>query len=122
MPVTNLSEEQKLPRWKSASFLFVENTFERFGYYGIRAVLLLFLRDMLGYDDDASTIWYHIFVTLTYVWPLFIATLADSGLGKFKAIAVALSVYVVGMIMSSLGTMPSKYVSLVVTQYFICSI
>ena len=43
---------------------------------------------------------------LTYVWPLFLAIAADSGLGKFKTIAIAISVYVVGMIVASLGTMP----------------
>ena len=86
------STELKLPRWKGASWLFLENTFERFGYYGIRAVLLLYLRDMLGYDNDSSTIWYHLFTTLTYVWPLILATIADSGLGKYKMIAIAISV------------------------------
>ena len=99
--------ELELPRWKGASFLFAENTFERFGYYGVRAVLLLFMRwkiikikisiilalhsrDMLGYDDNMSTVLYHVFVTLTYVWPLFLAILADSGLGKRNTIAIAL--------------------------------
>ena len=52
------------PGYKSAGFLFGENLFERFAYYGIRAVLVLYLKDMLGYSDDMSTIIYHLFTTL----------------------------------------------------------
>ena len=51
-----LAQNIVYPRWKSASFLFAENTLERFGYYGVRSVLILFLRDMLAYDDDTGKV------------------------------------------------------------------
>jgi len=97
------------PRWKSASFLFAENTLERFGYYGVRAVLILFLRDMLAYSDDDATLWYHVITTLSYIWPLGFAIAADSGFGKTKAIAFGLVVYVIGMCMTATGGMPQVF-------------
>jgi dipeptide/tripeptide permease len=50
-------EKGTFPRWKSASWLFAENTAERFAYYGLRSVLILFLKDILDYSDDDATVW-----------------------------------------------------------------
>lgn len=50
-------EKGTFPKWKGASWLFAENTAERFAYYGMRAVLILFMKDVLDYDDDTATIW-----------------------------------------------------------------
>ena len=102
------------PRWKSASFLFAENTLERFGYIGARSILILFLRDMLLYDDDTATVWYHIVTTLSYIWPLVFAIVADSGLGKTKAISIGLIIYVTGMVMAALGGMPQDRITLLI--------
>jgi len=38
-----------------------------------------------------------------------LAITADSGLGKYKTIAIGISVYVVGMVMASLGSMPQVF-------------
>ncbi|CAG5084087.1 Oidioi.mRNA.OKI2018_I69.PAR.g10542.t1.cds [Oikopleura dioica] len=75
----------------------------------MRAVLILFMKDVLDYDDDTATIWYHAFVTLTYIWPLVLAILADSFLGKYRTIFIAICVYVTGAILASIGTMPSVF-------------
>ena len=61
---------------------------------------------MLSYDDDTATIWYHVITTLSYIWPLGFAIVADSGLGKTKSIAFGLIVYVIGMCLTALGGMP----------------
>ena len=92
--------------WKAASFIFAENTFERFGRYGLRAILLLYLRDMLDFDRDKSTMLYHLFIMLTNLWPLVFAVIADSGLGRYRMISILLSFYVLGILLSSLGAMP----------------
>ena len=67
---------------------------------------------MLLYDDDTATVWYHIVTTLSYVWPLVFAIVADSGLGKTKAISFGLAVYVTGMVMVALGGMPQERIKL----------
>lgn len=50
----------------------------------ILAVLVLYLTSILQYDEDESTIIYHLTVFLAYFSPLFGAILSDSFLGKFK--------------------------------------
>jgi len=48
------------------------------------AVLVLYLTSILQYDEDESTIIYHMAVFMAYFSPLFGAILSDSFLGKFK--------------------------------------
>lgn len=48
------------------------------------AVLVLYLTSILQYDEDESTIIYHMTVFLAYFAPLFGAIVSDSYLGKFK--------------------------------------
>lgn len=48
------------------------------------AVLTLYLRDVLLYDENESTVWYHLFSMLCYFTPVFGAILADTYLGKFR--------------------------------------
>lgn len=48
------------------------------------AVLTLYLRDILDYDENTSTVLYHAFSMLCYFTPVFGAILADTYLGKFK--------------------------------------
>lgn len=52
--------------------------------YHVSAVLVLYLTTILQYDNDQSTIIYHMTVFLAYFSPLFGAILSDSFLGKFK--------------------------------------
>ena len=47
-------------------------------------MLTLYLRDILKYDEDYSTVIYHLFSGLRFVFPFFGAILADFYLGKFK--------------------------------------
>ncbi|XP_028323840.1 solute carrier family 15 member 1-like [Gouania willdenowi] len=100
-------EELKKPRKKSASvcgfpisiFFIVVNEFcERFSYYGMRAVLVLYFKYFLGWDDDLSTTIYHTFVALCYLTPILGAIVADSWLGKFKTIVYLSIVYALGQV------------------------
>lgn len=50
----------------------------------VLAVLVLYLTSILQYDEDESTIIYHMAVFMAYFSPLFGAILSDSFLGKFK--------------------------------------
>lgn len=48
------------------------------------ALLVLYFRNFLSWDDDLSTAIYHTFVALCYLTPILGALIADSWLGKFK--------------------------------------
>uniref|UniRef100_H2Y7Q2 Solute carrier family 15 member 2 n=1 Tax=Ciona savignyi TaxID=51511 RepID=H2Y7Q2_CIOSA len=88
-------------------FFIVGNEFcERFSYYGMRSVLLLYLRDYLHWDDDTSTSVYHAFTVLAYLFPLLGAIVADSYWGKYKTIIYLSIVYVFGHIVKTIGSIP----------------
>lgn len=52
--------------------------------YCAAAVLVLYFKYFLRWDDDFATTIYHTFVALCYLTPIFGAIIADSWLGKFK--------------------------------------
>uniref|UniRef100_A0A8B9JL45 Solute carrier family 15 member 1 n=1 Tax=Astyanax mexicanus TaxID=7994 RepID=A0A8B9JL45_ASTMX len=90
---------------KSVSIFFiVVNEFcERFSYYGMRAVLVLYFRFFFRWDDDLATSIYHAFVALCYLTPILGAIVADSWLGKFKTIIYLSIVYAIGQIVMAVS-------------------
>lgn len=77
---------------------------ERFSYYGMRAVLVVFMSQYLmspaGYLDPMSEEeakgYFHLFVSATYFTPILGALLADGWLGKYRTIIVLSLVYCLG--------------------------
>uniref|UniRef100_A0A8C5HU60 Solute carrier family 15 member 1-like n=1 Tax=Gouania willdenowi TaxID=441366 RepID=A0A8C5HU60_GOUWI len=82
----------------SIFFIVVNEFCERFSYYGMRAVLVLYFKFFLRWDDDLSTSIYHTFVALCYLTPILGAIVADSWLGKFKTIIYLSIVYAIGQV------------------------
>ncbi|XP_039997791.1 solute carrier family 15 member 1b isoform X2 [Xiphias gladius] len=80
----------------SIFFIVVNEFCERFSYYGMRAVLVLYFKYFLRWDDDFATTIYHTFAALCYLMPILGAIVADSWLGKFKTIVYLSIVYAVG--------------------------
>jgi POT family proton-dependent oligopeptide transporter len=77
---------------------------ERFSYYGMRAVLVVFMSQYLmspaGYPDPMSEEeakgYFHLFVSASYFTPILGALLADGWLGKYRTIIVLSLVYCLG--------------------------
>ncbi len=74
--------------------LFTTEMWERFGYYGMRALLTLYLVQYFFFKDEVSSALYGAFTALVYLTPLFGGLLADRYLGykksvKFGAILMA---------------------------------
>ncbi|XP_075905424.1 solute carrier family 15 member 1b [Nelusetta ayraudi] len=82
----------------SIFFIVVNEFCERFSYYGMRAVLVLYLKNFLRWDEDFATTIYHTFVALCYLTPILGAIVADSWLGKFKTIVYLSIVYTIGQV------------------------
>jgi len=80
----------------SIFFIVINEFCERFSYYGMRAVLVLYFTIFLKWDDDTATSIYHVFVALCYLTPILGAIVADSWLGKFKTIIYLSIVYAAG--------------------------
>ncbi|NXG71881.1 S15A1 protein, partial [Baryphthengus martii] len=80
----------------SIFFIIINEFCERFSYYGMRAVLVLYFKYFLQWDDNLSTAIYHTFVALCYLTPILGAIIADSWLGKFLTIVCLSVVYTIG--------------------------
>uniref|UniRef100_A0A665VT18 Solute carrier family 15 member 1 n=1 Tax=Echeneis naucrates TaxID=173247 RepID=A0A665VT18_ECHNA len=87
----------------SIFFIVVNEFCERFSYYGMRAVLVLYFKYFLGWDDDFATTIYHTFVALCYLTPILGAIVADSWLGKFKTIVYLSIVYALGQVIMAVS-------------------
>jgi dipeptide/tripeptide permease len=81
---------------KKVLFIIANEFCERFSYYGLRTVLVLYFRSVLGFTDAGSTVSYHLFTTLCYLTPILGAILGDSLLGKYRTILYLSIVYFLG--------------------------
>ncbi len=66
--------------------LFTTEAMERFGYYGMRALLTLYLAQHFLFSDSTTTSLYGGFTALVYLTPLVGGLLADNYLGSKKAV------------------------------------
>ncbi len=78
--------------------LFTTEAWERFGFYGMRALLTLYLTQHFIFDDRTATGLYGGFTALVYLTPLIGGYLADQYLGskpavKFGAVLMALGYF-----------------------------
>jgi proton-dependent oligopeptide transporter, POT family len=83
---------------KQLARMFTTEMWERFGYYGMRALLTLYLAEHFLFSDSTTTGLYGGFTALVYLTPLIGGLLADQYLGskravKFGAILMALGYF-----------------------------
>ncbi len=69
---------------------------ERYSYYGMRSILVIFLVNYLGLQKNIATSDYHIFAAACYLFPLLGAYLSDRFFGKHKTILWLSIVYCIG--------------------------
>ncbi|XP_026815501.1 peptide transporter family 1-like isoform X2 [Rhopalosiphum maidis] len=105
--ISDQNENLKYP--KSIWFIVLNELCERFTYYGMRTVLVLYLTTILKFNGEYSTIIYHSFVFLAYFMPLPGAILADSYWGKFKTIICLSAVYALGNIVLTGASMADMF-------------
>ncbi len=85
-------------------YIVANEAAERFSYYGMRAILMVFMTQYLINDagqlavmnQDEAKGYYHLFVSAVYVTPLLGALLADGLLGKYRTILLLSLVYCIG--------------------------
>ena len=77
---------------------------ERFSYYGMRAILVVFMTQYLMnssgqldvMSENEAQGYFHLFVSVVYFMPLFGALLADGLLGKYRTIIFLSLIYCLG--------------------------
>lgn len=85
-------------------FIIGNEAAERFSYYGMRAILVVFMTQYLtnssGQIDtmssDEAKGYFHLFVSAVYLTPLLGALIADGFFGKYRTIIVLSLVYCLG--------------------------
>jgi POT family proton-dependent oligopeptide transporter len=76
--------------------IFLTEMWERFSYYGMRALLVLYLVNALGYQRDDAQVLYGIYTFLVFFTPLIGGWIADRWLGMRLAAVIGATVMMLG--------------------------
>src|SRR6185369_8598050 len=88
--------------------LFTTEMWERFGYYGMRALLTLYLTKHFLFSDQQATGLYGGYTALVYLTPLIGGLLADQFLGSKRAVKFGAIVMAIGYFTLAFGGSPAK--------------
>ncbi len=85
-------------------YIIVNDIAERFSFYGMRAILVIFMTQYLLTGDgvlspmseEDATSYFHLFVSTAYFLPILGAILADAFFGKYRTIIFLSLVYCAG--------------------------
>lgn len=99
---TEPTPSSELPR--GIPYIIVNEAAERFSFYGMRAILVVFMTQYLVNNDGVLSVmnedeakgWFHLFVSAVYLTPILGALLSDVFLGKFRTIILLSLVYCAG--------------------------
>jgi proton-dependent oligopeptide transporter, POT family len=89
---------------KGIPFIIANEAAERFSYYGMRAILVVFMTQYLldasgrpaPMTEQEAQGYYHMFISSVYFMPFFGSLLADAIWGKYRTIIVLSLVYCLG--------------------------
>ncbi|HVE13625.1 MAG TPA: POT family MFS transporter [Elusimicrobiota bacterium] len=69
---------------------------ERFSYYGMRAILVVYMTEYLKMASSDATSLYHFFVSACYLFPVLGAWISDRWWGKYRTIMILSMGYCLG--------------------------
>ena len=89
---------------KGIPYIVGNEAAERFSYYGMRTILVIFMTQYLKnaqgelspMTDAEAKVWYHDFMAWAYFFPILGAILSDAFLGKYRTIMGLSIVYCLG--------------------------
>jgi POT family proton-dependent oligopeptide transporter len=82
--------------------LFLIEMWERFGYYGMTAVIVLYMVHQLGYSDDKANLTFGAFTAMAYAVPAVGGWIGDRILGSKRTTVLGATTLTIGYIMLSL--------------------
>jgi POT family proton-dependent oligopeptide transporter len=94
---------------KSFSTIFLIEMWERFGYYGMAALLVLFMVQKLGYTDERANLTWGAFTALVYAAPAIGGWIGDKVLGARRSMTIGATILALGYLLLSV---PSDNVTL----------
>ncbi|MCQ8278581.1 oligopeptide:H+ symporter [Acetobacteraceae bacterium KSS8] len=89
-------------RTRQFSVVLAIEFWERFGYYGMQGLLLLFLVQKLGFADGAANLLWGAFAALTYAAPAIGGWLGDQVLGSRRAMVAGATCLGLGYVLLAL--------------------
>lgn len=81
---------------RGLAILFFTEMWERFSYYGMRGLLIIYLTQHFLFSDQRSAVMYGAYTALVYVMTIIGGTLADRYLGQRKAVTFGAILLVLG--------------------------
>ncbi len=102
------SREEWFGHPRQLSRLFTTEAMERFGYYGMRALLTLYLAQHFLFSDTTTTGLYGGFTALVYLTPLIGGLLADRYLGSKRSVKFGAIMMSLGYLTLCFGGQPAK--------------
>src|SRR3954471_142415 len=88
--------------------LFTTEMWERFGYYGMRALLTLYLTKHFLFSDSQATGLYGGYTALVYLTPMVGGLLADQYLGSKRSVKFGALIMALGYFTLAFGGAPAK--------------
>jgi POT family proton-dependent oligopeptide transporter len=111
-PASDLTNPASKGTWfghpRQLARLFTTEMWERFGYYGMRALLTLYLTKHFLFSDQQATGLYGGYTALVYLTPLIGGLLADQFLGSKRAVKFGAIIMAIGYFTLAFGGAPAK--------------
>ncbi len=96
-----MQDNNRMPR--GIPFIIANEFAERFCYYGINAILAIYMTGTLHFGQARATSWQSLFKAGAYFFPLFGAVVSDVFWGKYRTIMIFSMAYVLGCTVLALG-------------------
>ena len=97
---------------RGLGLLFVVEMWERFSYYGMRALLVLYLVNYLKWSDGDASRLYGTYTSLVFLTPLVGGYLADRYIGTRRSLVIGGIIIAMGHFSLAFQTMPMFYAGL----------
>ncbi|MFN3234023.1 MAG: peptide MFS transporter [Gammaproteobacteria bacterium] len=103
---------------KSLYLLFFTELWERFGFYTLQTIIILYMSHALMYEDHKAYIVYAVFSALLYLLPVLGGFLADHYLGYQRAIIIGGLLLIVSYAVAAL---PGAHAFFIALSILICA-
>jgi POT family proton-dependent oligopeptide transporter len=100
----NAAASERRQQNNSFRTLFLIEMWERFGYYGMAALLVLFMVQELGFDDARANLTWGAFTALVYASPAIGGWLGDRVLGTRRSMTMGAVILALGYALLSVPT------------------
>jgi POT family proton-dependent oligopeptide transporter len=113
---SSVSHAARASQKQAFTTVFLVEMWERFGFYGMAALLVLFMIQKAGFSDAQAYLVWGAFGAINYTAPVIGGWLGDKVIGTRRAMLVGACIYIVGYLMLALpiDSLSFMYASLAV--------